>query len=205
LALVLTPLIRSSVVTFSLLSKVNNLPNGPAISSISLKLLFAKQDSQTMSILSDNQRKLVDYLQAHQGDTRFLVAMISVYPTWWSSSVMLATGKSVMTLGGFNGKDPILTVQHLKYLIADGTIRFFWLPAIYQFHMDKSGAFSHYHKLVPHSNSLLRKFDQNGTLIKWVNNHCSPVRASKKDTKPLTSYNSTEGLSNQLFDCSHTH
>jgi len=203
LTLLLAPLIWSSAMTLSLVHQGGNLPNGPKISSISLNLLFAKPDTQTTSMLSDDQHKLVNYLRAHQSDTHFLVAMISVHPGYWSSSVMIATSKAVMVLGGFNGKNPILTLQKLKHLIANRTIRFFWLPAIYKFRITKSGTFSHSYRWVQHGHSVLNRFGQNDTLIEWVNNHCSPVRTSKGDTKPLASYNSKEGLSDQLFDCSH--
>jgi len=206
LTLLLIPLIWSSVVTFSMTKDGigGNLPDGPTTSYVSFTPLFGKQKSEAISALSDNQRKLVSYLQAHQSHTRFLVAMISVYPTWWSSSVMLATDKPVMALGGFKGTDPILTISHLKDLVANGTIRFFWLPAIYKFHIHKLGTSSHSQTLLPGSRTVLRQYGRNSELIKWVNNHCRPVPASKGNTKPFASYNSKEGLSDQLFDCSHT-
>jgi len=67
---------------------------------------------------------LIAYLEAHQGNTKFLVAVPS---SMVADSIILATNKPVMAMGGFSGSDPILTVSSLKQLINDGTVHYFLL------------------------------------------------------------------------------
>ncbi len=68
--------------------------------------------------------QLIAYLEANQGSATYLVAV----PTSNESApIIITTGKAVMTLGGFNGSDPILTTSQLQTLIKDGTVRYFLL------------------------------------------------------------------------------
>ncbi|HEX6797118.1 MAG TPA: glycosyltransferase family 39 protein [Ktedonobacterales bacterium] len=68
--------------------------------------------------------QLIGYLEAHQGSAAYLVAVPSSSE---SAPIIIATGDAVMTLGGFNGSDPILTTAQLQSLIDDGTVRYFLL------------------------------------------------------------------------------
>jgi 4-amino-4-deoxy-L-arabinose transferase-like glycosyltransferase len=69
---------------------------------------------------------LVRYLEAHQGTAKFLVAVTSSNQ---ADSLILATNKPVMTLGGFSGSDPILTTSQLATLVKNGTVRYFLLDS----------------------------------------------------------------------------
>jgi len=71
--------------------------------------------------------RLVYYLEAQQGNTRFLVATLNATV---AEPLILTTGKPVMALGGFLGTDPILTVQQLQMLIKNNTVRFFYLQGV---------------------------------------------------------------------------
>ena len=46
-----------------------------------------------------------------------------------ASSLIIATGKPVMALGGFSGSDKILTTQQLDALVKQGTVRYFLLQS----------------------------------------------------------------------------
>jgi len=50
---------------------------------------------------------LISYLEAHQGSARYLFATTNANS---AAPYILATGKAVMALGGFQGSDPILTL-----------------------------------------------------------------------------------------------
>src|SRR5581483_1278500 len=65
---------------------------------------------------------LVRYLEAHQGNAKYLVATAS---SMSASSIIITTGKAVMALGGFSGSDKILTTQQLARLVAKGTVHYF--------------------------------------------------------------------------------
>ncbi len=70
--------------------------------------------------------RLIDYLVANRGGAQFLVATINANT---AAPIILATGEPVMALGGFTGSDPILTADELALLVADNTVRYFWLNA----------------------------------------------------------------------------
>ncbi len=55
------------------------------------------------------------YLESHQGHARFLVATLTAGE---AEPFILATGKSVMDLGGFMGGDHILSVKGLASLVS---------------------------------------------------------------------------------------
>ncbi|GHO84801.1 glycosyltransferase family 39 protein [Dictyobacter formicarum] len=132
---------------------------------------------------------LISYLEAHQGNTKFLVATSSSNT---ADSIILSTNKPVMALGGFSGGDPILTTSDLQNLIHNGTVRYFWLGST------RGGQFN--------INQLPEQFRQffNGAggfgrqnqATTWVTSHCSVVAASSWQS---SSSNNQGG--NQLYDC----
>ncbi len=71
------------------------------------------------------QSMLIHYLEANQGNAKFLVAVPSSQGI--ADTLIITTNKPVMSLGGFSGSDPILTTSQLASLVANGTVRFFLL------------------------------------------------------------------------------
>jgi 4-amino-4-deoxy-L-arabinose transferase-like glycosyltransferase len=69
---------------------------------------------------------LVPYLEANQGDARFLVAATDATT---ADAFALATGRAVITIGGFSGADPTPTVGQIKQLIGSGQLRYVVLDA----------------------------------------------------------------------------
>jgi 4-amino-4-deoxy-L-arabinose transferase-like glycosyltransferase len=65
---------------------------------------------------------LVTYLEQHQGTTKYLVA---VQNSNSAAPYVIETGKPVMSLGGFGGSDPILTLSDLQQLVKDNVVRYF--------------------------------------------------------------------------------
>jgi 4-amino-4-deoxy-L-arabinose transferase-like glycosyltransferase len=68
---------------------------------------------------------LLDYLQANRGDAKYLVATTN---SMSASPIILNTGEPVISLGGFMGRDPVLTTDRLAELVKEGAVRFFLLP-----------------------------------------------------------------------------
>jgi 4-amino-4-deoxy-L-arabinose transferase-like glycosyltransferase len=68
-----------------------------------------------------SQQQLIDYLEANQGSSEFLLATSNANA---AAPIVLATGKPVMALGGFLGSDPILTAQRFAGLVQSGAVRF---------------------------------------------------------------------------------
>ena len=73
---------------------------------------------------SGANRQLVAYLEAHQGSAKYLFATLS---SQTAAPYIIATGKPVMTLGGFTGSDQILTLSQLQTLVRAGQVRYFLL------------------------------------------------------------------------------
>jgi 4-amino-4-deoxy-L-arabinose transferase-like glycosyltransferase len=65
---------------------------------------------------------LLNYLEAHRGNTTYLFATTNVHT---ASDYIIATGKPVMAMGGFTGRDPILTPAKLATLAQEGKVKYF--------------------------------------------------------------------------------
>jgi 4-amino-4-deoxy-L-arabinose transferase-like glycosyltransferase len=145
--------------------------------------------------------RLVSYVQANRGGSTFLLAVPSAMQ---AAPLILATGEPVMALGGFTGADHILTTKRLASLVAQGTVRFFLLPAT-------SG--------LPGGPPGLGGFP-GGTpfgpagggadVTRWVGDHCATVPAdlwrAAEGAPPAGSGTPAlpppgAGLSMQLYDC----
>jgi hypothetical protein len=63
---------------------------------------------------------LIRYLEQNQGDATYLVA---AFGAGASAPIIVATGKPVITIGGFGG-DPAPTLGQLQALVAQGKVRF---------------------------------------------------------------------------------
>lgn len=68
---------------------------------------------------------LLTYLKAHQTGETYLFATLT---TVTAAPYIIDEDENVMALGGFNGTDPILTVNKLKALIQQGKVKYFLLP-----------------------------------------------------------------------------
>ncbi|HWT93931.1 MAG TPA: hypothetical protein VN238_13090, partial [Solirubrobacteraceae bacterium] len=65
--------------------------------------------------------ELLAYLQAHQGDAKYLVAASGSQTT---APIILQTGEPVVTIGGFNGGDPAPTATQLAQMVEDGELSY---------------------------------------------------------------------------------
>jgi 4-amino-4-deoxy-L-arabinose transferase-like glycosyltransferase len=64
---------------------------------------------------------LVTFLEANQGKAKYLVA---AFGSQSSASIIIATGRPVITIGGFNGGDPAPTLAQFERLVAQGQVRY---------------------------------------------------------------------------------
>jgi 4-amino-4-deoxy-L-arabinose transferase-like glycosyltransferase len=64
---------------------------------------------------------LVAYLQEHQGDAKYLVA---VQTTSASVPLILATGEPIVTIGGYKSRDPYPTVERLQSMVSAGDLHY---------------------------------------------------------------------------------
>nr|MBA2680673.1 glycosyltransferase family 39 protein [Ktedonobacteraceae bacterium] len=120
LALMITPILWAAIPIFQD-TQADQLTAGPVQAEG-----FGGGNAGARNQASNGTAKLVSYLEANQGNAKFLVAVPS---SMSADSIILATNKPVMAMGGFSGGDPILTTNQLATLIANGTVRFFLLNA----------------------------------------------------------------------------
>jgi hypothetical protein len=65
--------------------------------------------------------EVINYLVAHQGSAKYLVAASGSQTT---APIVLATGKAVVTIGGFSGSDPAPTVAQLAAMVKAGELKY---------------------------------------------------------------------------------
>jgi 4-amino-4-deoxy-L-arabinose transferase-like glycosyltransferase len=145
---------------------------------------------------------LISYLEANQGNAKFLVAVPNANA---GASIILATNKPVMAMGGFSGNDPILTTTDLQNLISNGTVRFFLInsPRSIQQMIDQLPE-QFREALSGQDNDFpggFGGFTRQNTLSTWISQHCSVVPAKAWQT---SSGNAGMG-GNQLYDCAGFH
>jgi hypothetical protein len=157
---------------------------------------------------ASSNTKLINYLEANQGNAKFLVAVPSSQGI--ADQLIIATNKPVMSLGGFSGSDPILTTSQLASLVANGTVRFFLLNAPRTTRQIPP-------QVLDQIPAQFRNFVRNGggggfggfggqqsALTTWVTQHCSAVPPSLWQAT-TSSGNTGFGGGNVLYSCATTH
>ena len=121
---------------------------------------------------------LIRYLEAHQGTTKYLVAVLSSNE---ADSIILETNKPVMALGGFSGSDPILTTSQLAALVKSGQVKYF---------------------LINGNGGGGPGGSNQSALITWITQHCKVVSASQWQSTSTSSSGNGSGFSGggQLYE-----
>jgi 4-amino-4-deoxy-L-arabinose transferase-like glycosyltransferase len=114
-AMLIIPLIWTALTVFDATPEVN-LPTA----------FDGVQQTQSRPAPQLNERNKADedllaYLQANTQDTKYMVAVPSSHD---GSPLVLATGRPVLYMGGFNGADPVIDADGLAELVADGDLRY---------------------------------------------------------------------------------
>jgi 4-amino-4-deoxy-L-arabinose transferase-like glycosyltransferase len=126
--------------------------------------------------MSSVNTALISYLEAHKGNAKYLVAVVSSNE---ADSIILETNQPVMTLGGFSGSDPILTTSQLAALVKSEAVRYFLLNG--------TGGGG------PGGGSQ-------STLITWITQHAKVIPSSQWQSGSTSSASSGFGGSEQLYE-----
>ncbi len=175
-ARILVPVLSLALVALMLTSAIWSAI--PAVENIADNLPVAGPSQQSFAGGAGGNTTdtaLITYLEAHQGNATYLVAVSSSNE---ADSIILATNKAVMALGGFSGSDPILTTSQLAALVAKGTVRFFLLNG--------SGG---------------GPGGGQSSLTSWVTQHCTTVSASQYQSTSTSSGSGGIGGTGTLYDC----
>jgi len=131
-----------------------------------------------------NNSKLIKFLEANKKNEKYLVEVPSAMT--YGSDLILKTGEPILTLGGFSGSDPILTVNQFKQLVADGDIRYAMVSGGTSRGMGMSGGMAG----AMTSNS-------NNAIMSWIKANGKVVSDSKwKDSTTAISNKKSSGLNN---------
>ncbi|MEW5960194.1 MAG: glycosyltransferase family 39 protein [Chloroflexota bacterium] len=130
---------------------------------------------------------LLDYLQSR---TQAMTYLMAVPSSMQGADYVIATGRPVLYLGGFNGMDPVVTGDDLAHLVADGQLRY-----IYQGGGGPGPA-------------------GQSNISTWVTTHCTPVAGFETATRnfgappgaagPIDNNLSSpnrDGMQGSLYDC----
>jgi hypothetical protein len=136
--------------------------------------------------------QLAVFLTTHNRGETWVVAVPSSHE---AASLIIETGKPVMSLGGFSGSDTILSTESLVALLKTGKVRYFYTPST-TYGSDRASG--------------------NSEIFSWVRSHCMAVPSSEYVTgssnrtsegsviPDLAAGNTRPGLQgsqNTLYDC----
>jgi 4-amino-4-deoxy-L-arabinose transferase-like glycosyltransferase len=71
--------------------------------------------------LAAEEKIILNYLLAHTGSEKYLVATLTAPD---AAPFILATGRPVLTFGGFSGSDDVVNVPRLEEMVSAGQLRF---------------------------------------------------------------------------------
>lgn len=70
---------------------------------------------------TEREVEMLSFLQANTQDSKYLLAVPSAQ---MGAPLVLATGRPVLYMGGFNGGDPVVDADDLAQLVTDGDLRY---------------------------------------------------------------------------------
>jgi 4-amino-4-deoxy-L-arabinose transferase-like glycosyltransferase len=148
----------------------------------------------------------VDYLEANQGDAKYLVAAID---SDLASPIILNTDEPVIAFGGFEGRDRVFSIERLASLVNQGTVRFFMieerdieraaqLDIAGRRHLELGGRVPPLQQL-PRLKARLKALADihEKKTVRWITDNCEQV--PHELWQPSTSKSSTSTV--LLYDC----
>jgi 4-amino-4-deoxy-L-arabinose transferase-like glycosyltransferase len=152
------------------------------------------------------ESKLISYLEANRGDSKFMLAVPS---SMAASSIIIQTGQPVMAMGGFSGGDPILTTADLARDVKDGVVRFFLIQGVRRTPAANAGTASGRPGAQPGApagaTTLAGRpgpFGGQTVLESWVAANCTPVPNSAWQATDIGAAGGGFGFgAQQLYDC----
>jgi 4-amino-4-deoxy-L-arabinose transferase and related glycosyltransferases of PMT family len=97
---------------------------------------------------------LLKYLEKHQGKAEYLFATDD---SSTAAPYIIATGKAVMAMGGFNGTDKAITLAQFKKLVKEGKLKYYYSGG-------KTGG-------------------SNSQIVNWIKKHAKKVSLSNSSTQ----------------------
>ena len=148
---------------------------------------------------------LVDFLEANQGDAKYLVAAIDAGV---ASPIILNTDEPVIAFGGFEGRDRVFTIERFADLVHQGHVRFFMIkerdiehaaqPDTARHHLELGGQVLRLEQLLRLEAHLKALADiHEKKQVRWITDNCEQVPEGLWQSS--TSKSSTSTV--LLYDC----
>jgi len=102
---------------------------------------------------SQTDSTLLNYVEKHQGKAEYLFATDD---SSTAAPYIIATGKAVMAMGGFNGTDKAITLTQFKKLVKEGKLKYYYSGG-------KTGG-------------------SNSEIVSWIKKHAKKVSLSNSST-----------------------
>jgi 4-amino-4-deoxy-L-arabinose transferase-like glycosyltransferase len=155
----------------------SELTNLHARSNQSLPGAYSGQQQGPSDLRGEQvNQQLLDFLQQNTQGMKYLMAVPSAMQ---GADYVIATGRPVLYLGGFNGRDPVITGAGLQQLIEQGELRYIY---------SESGGGGG---------------NQSG-ISSWIRNTCTPVEGFNTNTQNAGAPDGTLNRGNMavsLYDC----
>jgi 4-amino-4-deoxy-L-arabinose transferase-like glycosyltransferase len=123
---------------------------------------------------------LLDYLQAHTQDTKYLLVVPSSSS---GAQYVLATGRPVLYAGGFNGSDPVIDGIKLAQLVTKGDVRYvLWGVGGYSRGGNSIGSYLQNSCIVVDYSSLRPSLSSSISIASKTSTHEARAKKSKQRT-----------------------
>jgi len=133
-----------------------------------------------------NTAQLTEFLLQHNGSAKYLVAVPNAMT---AAPIILQTGKAVMAVGGFMGRDPIMTVPRLQQMVADNEIKYFMVTGSPE---GKAGD-------MPGLNALLSLMGGQSSVTAWVEAHGTLIPQQEWDGNTSAANSNTAQMPGRTF------
>jgi 4-amino-4-deoxy-L-arabinose transferase-like glycosyltransferase len=153
------------LVTPAIWSGLTNL-NSSANQSLPASYDGRSSGPPNSGVLQVNQ-ELLSYLQSHTQGAKYLMAVPS---SMQGADYVLATGRPVLYLGGFDGQDQVLTSDELAAMVTSGDLRYVYWPR-----------------------NTRGGFGSQSNASSWVTANCTPVQGYDTDTRNAGAPDGTSG------------
>jgi 4-amino-4-deoxy-L-arabinose transferase-like glycosyltransferase len=167
--IILTPFVGSSTVLFTSV--------GDSFPAAGLELLKSSGSSEggpKMGVGGNSSKKLISFLEKNKTSKQKYLLVVSNSNS--AADIIVSTGESVMSLGGFLGSDKILTLSQFKDLVKNGEIRYVMAGGI------GGGG------------------NSSSEIINWVKKTGKLVSSSKYSDINTDKSSSTKGSGNKIFN-----
>ena len=115
IGLLITPTVWSGVTMF--------YPVNGTMPSAGIEITSSKGEGAGIGMeASGDNTKLIKFLETHNTTEKYILATSTSGGT--ASDIIIQTGKSVMSIGGFMGSDKTLTLDQFKALVVKGEVRY---------------------------------------------------------------------------------